>query len=60
MLPQRPILSFVSRNHQFNCELILYMRGKAVGLFLKGTKSTKIQDLLKVSCDTLRSTFTFD
>ena len=60
MPPQRPVLGSVSRNRQFNCELTLYMRGKAVGLSLMSAKSTKIQDLLKVSRGALRSTLTLD
>ena len=60
MPPQCLILGSVSRNRQFNCELTPYMRGKAVGLSLKGAKSTEIQDLLKISHGALRSTFTLD
>ena len=60
MPPQRSVLSSVSGNRQFNCELTPYMRGKAIGLSLKGAKPTEIQDLLKISRGALQSTLTLD
>jgi hypothetical protein len=60
MPPQRSSLSSISRNRQFNHELTLYIRGKIVGLSLKGAKSTEIQDLLKITRGALRSTLSLD
>ena len=60
MQPQYPVLGSVSGNCQFNSELTLYMQGKAVGLSLKGAKSTEIQDLPKTSYGTLQSSFALD
>ena len=60
MSPQCSILGSVSGNHQFNCELTPYLREKAIGLSLKGAKSTEIQDLLKITYRALQSTLSLD
>jgi hypothetical protein len=60
MLSQRSTLGPISGNQVPNYELTPYMRGKIIGLSLKGAKSMEIQDRLKITHGALRSTLSLD
>ena len=58
MPPLRTQLRSITPNRPYNHQLTLFQRGIAIGLSIKGAKSTEIEDFLEISRRAVRSTLT--